>query len=368
MNNEFIMQMRPFFGDDERTALKNYDFEDGFLTEFKETKKFEDELARILNVPVTTAVNNGTIALTIAALAVGVGVADEVIVPNFTMIASPNAIRMIGAKPVFCDVELSTWCLDRESIFQKITNRTKAVILVSANGRYPSYDVDKLRLDLNSLGIQLIEDAAQALGSYYQDGSAIGTKGNIATLSFSAPKIISTGQGGLIFSKDAEIIAKASRIKDFGRDAGGSDFHPNFGINSKFTDLQAVVGLAQLKKLEARSIRRKEQNQYYIKLLSDINSVTVPVHNYINTTPWFMEILIENRNELADYLKTRNIGNRSVYPEINKQPIYHNKETHSVSNYISDSGLWLPSHMGVTNNHIKYICDTIKDFIKKNNT
>ena len=355
--------MRPYFGDAERTAILKYNFEDAFLTEFKETEKFENYLANELGVECTTAVNNGTIALSIAALAVGIAPEDEVIVPNFTMIATPNAMKLIGAKPVFSDIELESWCIDREGIFEKITKKTKAVVLVAANGRYPSYDVDELRVELNNMGIQLIEDAAQSLGSSYPDGSSIGTKGNVGTLSFSAPKIISTGQGGLVFSRDANIVSSAAKIKDFGREGGGGDMHPTFGINSKFTDLQALVGLAQLEKLELRKTRRKEQNILYQAGLAELSGLGIPKHDFEHTTPWFSEILIEHRDGLAAYLKSKNIGTRSVYPEINKQILYNSPNHFFNSHFISEHGLWLPSHMGVTNEMIKLICDEIKQFI-----
>ena len=359
---EFLPQMRPVFGNAEREALFSYNFEDGYLTEFVETKKFESALAERLTVSETVAVNNGTLALSIAALSLGIGCNDEVIVPNFTMIATPNAMRLIGAKPIFADIEEQSWCISKASIFKNITNRTKAVVLVSANGRFPTYDVDVLRQELNDSGIFLIEDAAQSLGSFYPDGMPIGTKGNVGTLSFSGPKIISTGQGGLIFSQDTDILADVKRIKDFGREGGGNDYHPYFGINSKFTDLQAIVGICQLEVLDERMERRKEQNKLYEKLLSQLDQVSSPVHDYSKTTPWFMEILASDRDNLMNFLKSKNIGSRPVYPEINKQAIYHQSKVYPVSNYVSGNGLWLPSHMMVTNEHIRYICEQIKDF------
>jgi len=362
MLSDFLMQMRPHFGDAERAAIIAYNFEDGFLTEFRETEKFENNLANELGVECTTVVNNGTIALSIAALAVGIGPGDEVIVPNFTMIATPNAMKLIGAKPVFSDIELESWCIDRQEVFAKITNKTKAVILVSANGRYPSYDVDELRIELNKRGIQLIEDAAQSLGSNYPDGSSIGTKGNVGTLSFSAPKIISTGQGGAVFSRETNIVKNAAKIKDFGREGGGSDIHPMFGINSKFTDLQALVGCVQLEKLEYRKNRRKDQNILYESCLIDLNASSIPKNNFEHTTPWFSEVLVERRDDLAAHLKSKNIGTRAVYPEINKQVSYNSDDHFINSNFVSQHGLWLPSHMGVTNEMIKYICEEIINF------
>jgi perosamine synthetase len=355
------MQMRPFFGQEEREALIAYDFEDGFLTEFRETVKFESQLMKYLGVENVAAVNNGTVAITLSILALGVSAGDEVIIPNFTMIATPNAVKLVGAKPVFADVEKKTWCIDRAEIFKKITKKTKAVILVAANGRFPTYDVDELRVELNELGIMLIEDAAQSLGSTFSDGSSIGTKGNIATLSFSPPKIISTGQGGLVFSRDEKVMQKVKHLKDFGRATGGTDIHNHFGINAKFTDIQAIIGIAQLKKLNYRIHRRKEQHRLYCKYLDSQAGVEIPDNNLEKTCPWFTEILVSDPDSVSKQLKDIGVGSRRVYPEINKQKIYEDSKTHVASKYISDHGLWLPSHMGVSDKDIKIISEKVNE-------
>ena len=359
MVREYIMQMRPFFGEEERQALYEYDFENGFVTEYQFTKKFEEALGQQLQTDTVCALNNGTIALTIAALAVGVEPGDEVIVPNFTMIATPNSVRMLGAKPVFADVDLETWCIDYNSIFEKITDRTKAVIIVAANGRAPLFDVCKLTKLLNEKGIFVIEDAAQSLGSTYSDGTPIGLHSNIATLSFSGPKIISTGQGGAIYSSCPKIMEKVKTLKDFGRSSGGNDLHDYFGVNCKFTELQAIIGLEQLKKLRPRIIRRKEQNALYSRLLSGLDGIIIPKTNYDTTVPWFTEILVDKRDYLSKVLHDAHIGTRPVYPEVNKQLVYNKSETLVNSQKISRTGLWLPSHMGVTDDHIEFICEQI---------
>ena len=362
MLTEFLQQMRPYFGSDEINMLNNYDFSDGFLTEFKETALFEKSMSSILGVKYCHAVNNGTVALTVAGNAVGIKPGDEVLIPNFTMIATPNAFRLLGAKPVFCDIEIPSLCISMSEIRKRITKKTKAVVIVNSNGRFPSYDVDTLRRDLNRENIFLIVDAAQSRGSKYPDGTAIGTKANISTLSFSAPKIISTGQGGLIFTNDEELSTSIKRFKDFGRESGGNDQHDHFGVNFKFTELQAIVGLAQLKKLDERCKRRVVQTIKYRKILKNIDNVSVGDENLSYTIPWFNEIFVDKRDELQAFLKESNIGTRPVYPEINKQKIYNDNFTHQNSQIISRKGLWLPSHMGVSDAHVEIIGNTIKEF------
>ena len=142
MNDNFIMQMQPWFAEEEKKAICDYMDEGGFLTEFKRTEQFEQMIADYTSVKHCVVVNNGTISLTLAAMAVGVEAGDEVIVPNYTMIASPNSIAMFGAKPVFVDVEIDTLCLDIELVKKAITPRTKAIMLVSANGRYPKSGIE----------------------------------------------------------------------------------------------------------------------------------------------------------------------------------------------------------------------------------
>jgi len=358
--------MRPYFGDEEKKALSKYDYSEGFLTEFKYTQDLEAALCERLSVNYCVMVNNGTIALTIAALACEIKAGDEVIMPNFTMIATPNSIKLLGAIPVFCDVEKESLCLDINEMKSKITNKTKAVILVNSNGRYPNYNVDELRIYLNEQNIFLIEDSAQALGSLYSDNVPIGNKSNIATLSFSAPKIISTGQGGAVFTNDKLVYEKVKRLKDFGRLSGGDDIHDYFGINCKFTDLQAIIGLTQLKKLNKRIEIRKQQHGFYTKSLANICSVEVINNDLKYTCPWFSEVLVEKRDELMTFLKNNGVGTRAMYPPINLQKIYNFDGLYPVSHDIGNRGLWLPSHMGVKEKDIIFISSLINDFYESN--
>ena len=164
------------------------------------------------------------------------------------MVATPP-VKMFGAKPIFVDVDKNTLCLDLKSVESAITSKTKAIIFVSANGRYPLEKIDKFTSLCNQNNIHLIEDAAQSLGSYYPDGTHIGRKGKVGSFSFSTPKIISTGQGGALITDDDEVAFKIRLLKDFGRSRGGTDIHDTIGFNSKFTELQAVIGIEQMKKV-----------------------------------------------------------------------------------------------------------------------
>ncbi|MEZ7985230.1 MAG: aminotransferase class I/II-fold pyridoxal phosphate-dependent enzyme, partial [Pseudomonadales bacterium] len=140
-DREFIMQMQPWFGEEEKQSLSDYMDGGGFITEFKQTEAFENSLAEYVGAKHCIVVNNGTISLSLAALASGLQAGDEVIVPNYTMIATANALKMFGIEPIFVDVEPTTLCLDIELVRAAITEKTKAIMFMSANGRYPSVGI-----------------------------------------------------------------------------------------------------------------------------------------------------------------------------------------------------------------------------------
>jgi len=360
---DYIMQMRPLFGKEEKNALAAYMDEDGFLTEFKHTVSFEEEIKKFTGARYCFAVNNGTIALTLAALAAGIGYGDEVIVPNFTMVATPNSVKLLGADVKFVDVEPVSLSLNIHEVEKAITQKTKAIILVAANGRYPAQGIqsfEKLSLDH---GLTLIEDAAQALGSYYPDGRHIGRAGLMSTFSFSAPKIISTGQGGAVITDDDQIANNISKLKDFGRTGGGNDIHDIIGFNFKFTELQAVVGIQQFKKLKQRITRKKEIYNLYLEKLRNQSKKFRLIENDTNhTAPWFYELVCEEREALKLFLNNRGIGTREMYPPINKQKAYGLNDEMPISDEIGQMGLWLPSQVQLTDSQIGYICDAIKSY------
>ena len=363
--NDFIMQMRPWFGAEEKQAVCEYMDEDGFITEFKRTEKFEQMLAEYTGAKHCVVVNNGTISLTLAAMAAGVEAGDEVIVPNYTMIATPNSIKMFGATPIFVDVEIETLCLDIRLVEQAITSKTKAIILVSANGRYPRVGISAFEKLCKENNIILIEDSAQSLGSFYPDGRHIGTAGLVGSFSFSAPKIISTGQGGAIITNDDKVAEKLRKLKDFGRSGGGNDIHDEIGFNFKFTELQACIGIEQMKKLAWRVGRKKEILSRYKNELKGVAQVQFFHQDLEYTTPWFIDVKVENRDELMAYLKLNKIGSRIMYPPINKQQAYDVAGEHIFSNEIGVKGLWLPSSSNLTNEQIDYICNTLKEFYER---
>ena len=359
--------MEPWFGSEEKVAMNQYMDEGGWLTEFKRTAEFEQRIASYTGAKHCFVVNNGTISLTLMALAAGIKAGDEVLVPNYTMIATPNSVKMFGAIPVFVDVEAETLCMDIEAAKKAITSKTKAILFVNANGRNPKAGIEAFQQLCEEKGLILLEDSAQSLGSFFPDGSHQGTKGLAGSFSFSAPKIISTGQGGAIITNDDDMAYRLKRLKDFGRSGGGNDVHDTVGYNFKFTEMQAVIGNEQMKKLEWRVDRKKQIFQLYKDLLVGVKEVSFFEQDLKHTTPWFIDVLVEDREKLQNYLKENQIGTRIMYPPINKQMAYNEPGEHLISNIIGEKGLWLPSAAQLSDEQISKICESIIKFYEKHN-
>lgn len=354
-----IPQMEPWYDEAEEAAVAEYMKSGAWLTDHVKTAEFERALADFVGVRHCIVVPNGTLALVAALWTLGVRAGDEVIVPDLTMIATANAAVLLGAKPVLVDVEPVGLGLDPQSVAAALTPKTKAVIFVSFNGR-PGRILEVAAL-CQAHGIPLLEDAAQALGSYC-GSQHLGTIGLVGTFSFSVHKIISTGQGGAVVTSDDELGESLRRIKDFGRSRGGIDIHDTIGFNFKFTDLQAVVGFEQLKKVPLRMRIKRNLYRRYSEGLNNVPSVELIETNVDETTPWFIEILVLDPDGLALHLAKQGIGTRRMYPPIHSQKAFRWPGEYPVSEDISSRGLWLPSGMQLEETDIDRICFEIKRY------
>lgn len=358
---EFIHQMEPSIDHKEIDAVSEYLKSNPWLTEFKKTEEFESLICQYSKAKHCIIVNNGTVSLTLALQALNVKAGDEVIVPDLSMIATPNSAVMFGATIKFVDVEKDTLCMDINKAKDAITNKTKALIYVSLNGR--SGDLNAVRKLCDDHNIAMLEDSAQSLGSFYNQ-KHLGTFGHIGSISFSSQKIITTGQGGALITNDDGLAVKLRKLKDFGRVRAGIDIHEEIGYNFKFTDLLAVIGCEQMKKLNDRVKRKKEIYSLYAKELGNIKEIEFVPVDLSRTAPWFVDVYINNPDELQSYLKENKIGSRRVYPPMHSQKAYaeYNHLQFPVTEYYSTRGLWLPSSSNLSDEKIKYICDTIKKF------
>jgi len=362
--NTPISQMEPWLGEEERLALDAYMREGGWLTEFKNTQAFERAIAQYVGAKHCVVSNNGTTALMMINYCLGLAPGDEVIVPNYTMVATPNSVVATGATPIFVDVDFETLCLDFAATKAAITSRTKAIMLVNANGRAPKGGVDQLQGLARARGIKFVEDSCQALGSWYDKSRHMGTVGLAGAFSFSAPKIITTGQGGAVVTNNDEFAGKLRQVKDFGRVGGGNDMHGSIGYNFKFTEMQAVIGVEQMKKLAWRVERKKDILRRYQEQLRPVPQVKFFKQDLALTTPWFIDALVEDRTGLQSHLKNKGIDARAMYPPINHQEAYQIKGEHPVSNCVGAHGLWLPSASQLTDEQIAFIGSSISDYYR----
>jgi len=352
---EFLLQTRPNYDINEANACFEY-MKDGthFVTEYHQTTKLEKMIAEFIGVKHVLMTTSGSMALALALYGCGIGPGDDVIVPDYTMIATINAVKMVGANPVIVDVDKSSFTLTKTLIEQCRTPKTKCVLFVSLNNRHT--DLPAIKEYCDATGLILIEDAAQSLGAYV-DSRHFGTLGTVGCFSLSPPKIISTGQGGFVVTNNDEIASKMLMIKNFGRKCGGIDIFETFGLNMKFTDIQAVIGIEQMKKLPDRILFMQDLYLQYYSELSDL--MIPPTEKYL---PWFIDIYTDKRDELAAFLKTHNIQTRPAYPELHRTPMYLIDTEYPNATYVATHGLFLPSHTLVTRSEVRYICKLIRLF------
>tara|TARA_B110001469_G_C9648399_1_gene329358 strand:- start:5288 stop:7141 length:1854 start_codon:yes stop_codon:yes gene_type:complete len=354
---DLILQHRPTFEKEEAEATYKYMLEDNFITEYKKTSELENIICKYIGIKHCIMTTSGTIAIIIALMSLDLEEGSEIIVPNYTMIATINAVKFLKLKPVIIDVDKDMFTLNCKEIENNINKKTRVVLHVSINNRYTNMNHIKELCDKNN--IILIEDSAQSLGCKVNNKS-LGTFGKIGCFSLSTPKIISTGQGGFCITDDDMIAKKIRMIKNFGRRESGKDNFEVFGINAKFTDLQAVIGIEQMKKMDFRVMRMREIYNLYYNYLKDYIEIKPPLNE--EWIPWFVDIYVDNRIEIMNYLKKHKIQTRPVYGEINKTDIYKSKDILSNSSYVCNKGLFLPSYITITNREIKYICDILYIF------
>lgn len=328
------------------------------------TADFERRLAEICGVPYAVAVTSGTAALFLGLVACGVEPGDEVIVPDITFIASANAIKLAGATPVLVDVDPNNFCIDPSRVKLAITSRTKAIIPVHVSGR--AADISALLEIAQKHGLRIVEDAAEALGSY-ADGRHLGSLGDVGCFSFTANKTITTGQGGMVITKDAAIHQRLRELKDQGRPirgTGGADVHVSVGYNFKFTDLQAAMGLAQLETLDKRRNHLRHVFCIYRELLGDDPRIRLPSFDIdAGACPQWVDAMIEDRDGLYNYLLDHHIQTRKYwYPLHTQAPYRSSDENFPMSIKVSYNSLWLPSAFTLSDDDIHFVCRHINDW------
>ena len=364
-----IFQIEPSLDIAEKNELQDV-IDSGWFTEAKKTREFEQRFAKFTGSKYACVVTSGTAGLYLGLLAMNIKNNDDVIVPDLTFIASPNSIQAVGAKPILCDIEKKSLNIDIENLEKKITKKTKAIMIVNFNGR--STGMKQLHELAKKYNLKLIEDAAHSLGSYYGNKHQ-GTKSDIGVFSFSTPKIITTGQGGMIVTDSKTLYERCCELKDFGRKIGAKKNmkrafeHETIGYNFKFTEFQAAIGISQMKKLPKRIIKKKKMFKKYQDLLRDAKGISFVKTDLNKITPWMIDIILDSKNKknkLIDYLEKNYVETRIFYPPIHRLKPYKDLDkNYRNSSDISDKGLWLPSSVTLENKEIDFICRKIKDFV-----
>ncbi|MCK4526064.1 DegT/DnrJ/EryC1/StrS family aminotransferase [candidate division WOR-3 bacterium] len=357
---------KPIIGNDEIQAVVQV-LKSGMLTQGKAVEEFENAFAEYIGVKNAIAVSNGTISLDIALKSLDIKQGDEVIVPSFTFISTANAVLFQGAKPVFVDVDERTFNINPEDVVKKITDKTKAIIGVHLFG-YP-FDVKAIQEICEDYNLYLVEDCAQAHGAEYK-GKKVGGFGVAGCFSFYATKNMTTGEGGIITTDSDEIAKMCRLLRSHGENK--KYYHTILGYNYRMTDIQAAIGVIQLKKLDIFNRKRINNAQYFnkhikthgLKLPHKESVVKHVFHQYAVTIEKEFPML---RDEFMEYLKKKSIGCAIHYPlPIHKQPLYRRMGYTDenvqcpVATSLSKKILSLPVHPSLAEKDLIYITETIK--------
>ncbi len=329
----------------------------------KYVAEFEKKFCEFTNIKYSSSVSNGTVALHLALVALGIGKDDEVIVPTLTYIASVNAITYTGAQPVFVDSLSDTWQIDPEDVEAKITSRTKAIMVVHLYG-HPC-DMDALTKIAKKHNVFLIEDCAEAFGSLYK-GNHVGTFGDISTFSFFGNKTITTGEGGMVCTSDETLHDRVLHYKGQGLARYREYWHDVVGFNYRMTNICAAIGLAQIEQAKTFIDRKIEIAELYKKHLQNTSVTVHPQIGNVLHTYWMVSILVEmpeQRDPLRRHLSENGIETRPVFYPVHTMPMYANRyQKHSKAENIGWRGINLPSWPGLTEMDIVNICNTIKSY------
>ncbi len=330
-------------------------------------EEFERRFANYIGVKHALAVMNGTIALYLILTALDIGQGDEVIVPDFTFIATANTVLMRGAKPVFADIELDTYNIDPDDVLEKITNKTKAIIAVHLYG-HPANMKDLLEI-AEDYKLYVIEDAAQAHGAEIH-GIKVGSMGHAAAFSFYATKNMTTGEGGMITTNIEWIASRIRLLRDHGQEA--KYYHVTLGGNYRMTAIQAALGISQLEKLDRLNEARAKNAEYLISSLKDITSIRLPTvkpgykHVWHQFVIWVKDEHPLGRDKLVEELRKRGIQTAIHYPyPIHLQPLYralgYPNNICPRATEASKHVLSIPVHPLLTKNELDYIIQAIKE-------
>lgn len=359
-----IPQVKPWLGQAERDAAAKC-VDENWLTEGPRSKEFVAQLCEMIDVPYGVLAPNGTLALALGLMALGIGKGDDVIVPDLTFIGSANAVILAGARPIFCDVDRRTFQMTAGDVELVYTKQTRAIMPVHLFGT--AAPMDELQEVAEYHRFKIIEDAAQGIGVIHK-GHHVGSQGDVGCFSFFADKTITTGEGGFVCCHDEAIYKRLLLLRNQGRPNSGTFIHESIGYNFRMTDMQAAIGLVQLNKLGDIIARKQAIYEQYCEQI-DTDAVRIlgstPGSNLV---PFRLVLLADNAAALAHHLRDCGVETRSMFFPLHAQPCFKDlwkpmgNEEYTSSNTAFQYGLCLPIFPEMTPAEVSTVTKGIREF------
>ena len=371
--NDFIPVNEPLLIGNEKKYV-NECIDTGWISsEGPFVKRFEEEFSARMGRKYGVAVCNGTAALDVAVEALGIGSGDEVILPTFTIISCVLQIVRSGATPVLVDSDPKTWNMDVSQIEEKITARTKAIMVVHIFGL--PVDMDPVLDIAQRYGLSIIEDAAEMIGQTYK-GKYCGSFGDISTVSFYPNKHVTTGEGGMVLVDDDELVGESRSLRNLCFQADKRFVHERMGWNFRMTNMQAALGVAQLERLDEFVQLKRNMGANYTNLLAETRGIQLPLPktDYAENSYWVYGLVLDqdvpfDAKEAMDRLKAYKVGSRPFFWPMHEQPVLLNmglfrNESYPVAENIARRGFYIPSGMALNNEQISKAANAVKEILR----
>jgi len=325
--------------------------------------KFEHSFSDYCGVKHGVATANGTVALHLALVALGIGKGDEVVVPNLTFAATINSVLYTGATPVIVDIEQESWCISPEEIEKAITKKTKAIIPVHLFGQ--PCDMERICDIANKYNLKIVEDCAQAHGAEYL-GSKVGSFGDINCFSFYGNKIVTTGEGGMCVTNDTELNDKMRILKDHGMSKTKRYYHEVVGFNYRMTNMQSAIGAAQMERIDEMLMWRKELEKAYKSRFSEIQHLQLQKDDLANRkkVTWLISALVpaKKRNNCVQKLGEAGFDTRVFFYPLSSMSIYKSYVfSDKISTAIAEQGINFPTIRRLSNENIDDMAKILRD-------
>lgn len=339
----------------------------GWVTQGEKVVGFEKSFAKYCGVKYGVAVNSGTAALHTALACLGIGEGDEVVTTPLSCVATTNPIVYLNAKPVFADVDPQTLNIDPKEIEKSLTPKTKAILLVHLFGH--PVDLDPLLEVAKKNGLYVIEDAAHAHGARYK-GKRVGSFGHISCFSFYADKSITTVEGGMALTNDAELAEKMRMLRSFGMNHQKKFYHPILGYNYKMSDIHAAIGLIQLQKLDDYIVRRRKNIEY---LRSHLNNTTLKLpteQEYAYNVYYVCHIIAKReKSAIVKHLENNEIETRPLVSFIPEQPPYkkfrYNRDELKVARNAYRKGFYVSNSPSLEKAELDHLASTLNKSVSQ---